>query len=63
MKNKNILIAIVSLLFFSTNSDAQEPGEWTEPAVHPCYQGIKISVANMGHSKRSEEHTSELQSQ
>jgi hypothetical protein len=51
MKNKNILIAIVSFLFFSTNSYAQEPGEWTEPAVHPCFQGITISLKNMGYSK------------
>jgi hypothetical protein len=51
MKNKNILIALISFLVLSTNSDAQEPGEWSEPAVHPCYQGIKISVANMGQSK------------
>ena len=51
MKNRNILIAVVSVLLFSTNSQAQEPGDWTEPKDHPCYQGIKISVANMGQSK------------
>ena len=51
MTNKNLLIAVISLLFFNINSHAQEAGEWTVPAVHPCYQGIKISVINMGHSK------------
>lgn len=48
MKNKNILIAVVSFLLFITGSYAQSPGEWSKPLTHPCFQGIMISVVNMG---------------
>jgi hypothetical protein len=48
MKNKNILIAVVSFLLCITGSSAQSSGEWSKPLTHPCFQGIMISVVNMG---------------
>ncbi len=48
MKNKNVLIAVVSFLLCIIGSSAQSPGKWSKPVAHPCFQGIMISVVNMG---------------
>ena len=55
MQNKKALHFILiffSILFQATISHAQEPGTWSTPKMHPCYQGISISVVNFGSDNR-----------
>jgi hypothetical protein len=51
MNNKNILIAVISLLLFVSNSRAQiRDVKWEPFLQHPCYKGLSVSVLNMGWS-------------
>ncbi len=53
MKNKVLLYLLGCLCFLGmvSSSFGQTPGKWSSPQNHPCYQGIKISVMNMGYGK------------
>ena len=45
-----LTLAIFLILAQHSISHAQDIGEWTTPKTHPCFQGISITVVNMGYS-------------
>jgi hypothetical protein len=54
MKKKSCLLFSVLLLAFiftTKNILAQSPGNWGNWETMPCYQGISVSIVNMGYSK------------
>jgi hypothetical protein len=54
MKKKSYLLVNILLLAFVftiKSTLAQEPGNWGNWETMPCYQGITVSIVNMGHSK------------